>query len=329
MRRIRSSRFRSDRKRKARLILQVPAGARELPPAKLTTEVAGPSIADGDRLFASGRYEDAGRCYAALAAQNRLPAHRQAHWAYCRMVDVARRINARPKTAGEWDEIEAEIVKIQRITPNNWYGEYLHNKVAEVRRGGLRTQNKSDGVVARGRPADASQNNSDPEPRRLSRLFGKSRAATPAPAQAADMSVANNPELPLNLPQSSPNPGLAVRTGGGRADLDSTGTEGADRSSPRSDPAFQLAVAQDVPDNTTPWQVLETPNFRIFHRNALAWPNRRGRLPKRFARRRQSAGKVLPCNGRGHPRASFTSTPLAKSLPSTPNNQNPHPGFRP
>ena len=244
------------------------AGARELPPAKLPTEVAGPSIADGDRLFASGRYEDAGRCYAALVAQNRLPAHRQAHWAYCRMVDVARRINARPKTPGEWDEIEAEIVKIQRITPNNWYGEYLHNKVAEVRRGGVRIQNKSDSVVARGRPTDDTQNKLDPEPRRLSRLFGKSRAATPAPAQAADVSVANNPELPLNLPQSSPNPGLAVRTGGGRADLDSTGTEGADRSSPRSDPAVQLAVAQDVPDNTTPWQVLETPNFRIFHQNA-------------------------------------------------------------
>jgi hypothetical protein len=244
------------------------AGAGAAPPAELPAEVAGPSLADGDRLFASGRYDDAGRCYATLATQNRLPAHRHAHWAYCRMVDVARRINARPKTAGEWDEIEAEIVRIQRLTPNNWYGEYLRNKVAEVRRGGSRTQAKSNNVVVRGRAPDDSPNKPEPEPRGLSRLFGKSRAATPAPGQTADAPAANNAELPLLLPQSSSSPGPVGRQVGTGADLDSTGSHGADLSSPRSDPAVQLAVAQDVSENATPWEVLETPNFRIFHHNA-------------------------------------------------------------
>ncbi len=48
-----------------------------------------PSLKEGDRLFTAGRYDEAGRCYAALARENRLPAHRNVHWAYCRMVGVA------------------------------------------------------------------------------------------------------------------------------------------------------------------------------------------------------------------------------------------------
>ena len=237
-------------------------------PADIPTEPAGPSLADGDKLFASGRYEEAGRCYAALAVANRLPTHRQAHWAYCRMVDVARRINARPKSTAEWDEIAAEIVKIQQLTPNNWYGEYLRNKVVEVRRGGQRMQPKSDDLIVRSSASDDSKKQVDPEPRRFPRLFGKSRAASPPPAKASDAPVANNAELPLNLPQLSTPPQPASRPISGGADLDSTGPQTADRSSRTFDPAVELAVAQDVSDNTTPWQVLETPNFRIFHHNA-------------------------------------------------------------
>jgi hypothetical protein len=237
-------------------------------PADIPTQPAGPSLADGDRLFASGRYAEAGQCYAALADLNRLPAHRQAHWAYCRMVDVARRINARPKTPGEWDEIAAEIVKIQRLTPNNWYGEYLRNKVAEVRNGGRRTPPKSDNLIVRSAASDDSQKQVDPETRRFPRLFGRSRAATPAPGKPSDAPEANNAELPLNLPQLSTPPQPASRPISGGADLDSTGAQKADRSSATSDPAVELAVAQEVSDNTTPWQVLETPNFRIFHHNA-------------------------------------------------------------
>ncbi len=68
---------------------------------------------------------EAGQCYAALASENRLPANRTNHWAYCRMVAVASRMNARPASPSDWDEIEAEILSIQRLAPKLWYGEYL------------------------------------------------------------------------------------------------------------------------------------------------------------------------------------------------------------
>ena len=113
----------------------------------------GPTLEEGDRLFAAGKYLDAGKCYAALARQNRLPPQRNEHWAYCRMVDVARKINLRPRSPREWDEIEAEIVRVQRLSPNIWYGEYLRSKVAEVRKNGRKPLAKSDSLVVRGTAA--------------------------------------------------------------------------------------------------------------------------------------------------------------------------------
>ena len=61
------------------------------------------------------------------------PGGRRPHWAYCRFEAVVRRINARPRSPREWDEIEAEVRSIQRLTPGNWYAEYLINKIAEAR----------------------------------------------------------------------------------------------------------------------------------------------------------------------------------------------------
>ena len=113
-----------------------PAGAEQLP--------AGPSVHEADRLFSAKKYDEAGRCYAVLAREQRLPSNRTNHWAYCRIVGVATRMNARPKTSTEWDEIEAEIQSIQRLAPNLWYGEYLRNRLAEVRKGRSRTQAQSD-----------------------------------------------------------------------------------------------------------------------------------------------------------------------------------------
>jgi hypothetical protein len=92
-----------------------------------------------DRLFEAGRYDDAGRGYAALARQDRLPTDRRPHGAYCREVDVVRKINARPRSPREWDEIEAEIQRIQKLMPGNWFGEYLRNRVAEARGAGRTT----------------------------------------------------------------------------------------------------------------------------------------------------------------------------------------------
>ena len=56
-----------------------------------------PSLSNADRLFSTKHYKEAGQCYAALARDNRLPANRTNHWAYCRIVDVATRMNARPE----------------------------------------------------------------------------------------------------------------------------------------------------------------------------------------------------------------------------------------
>ena len=115
------------------------------------------------------------------------------------MVDVARRINARPKTPGEWDEIEAEIVKIQRLTPNIWYGEYLRNKVAEVRRGGRRLSlNRITWSCAARRPMTV-RNNSSPN-LAVSRVCSGNRAPPrPAPGQPSDALAANIAEQPLEL----------------------------------------------------------------------------------------------------------------------------------
>ena len=90
----------------------------------------------------------AGRIYAALDREHRLPAQRSHHWAYCRWVDLVRRINANPTTAEEWASIDAEIKSVQKLSPNNWYGEYLRNCVAERSRGARRPA--SDQVVLRG-----------------------------------------------------------------------------------------------------------------------------------------------------------------------------------
>ncbi len=136
------------------------------------------------------QYDEAGQCYAALARENRLPANRTNHWAYCRMVTVATRMNARPQSDAEWREIEAEIQSIQRLAPKLWYGEYLRNRLVEAR-SRSRTQPKSDNLVVRGSAPEEDQG----ETRRFPRLFGKSRAnasgskepgpADPSPSPAA------------------------------------------------------------------------------------------------------------------------------------------------
>ncbi len=158
---------------------RAPANALEpaaKPPASVDRPVAGPTVLEADQLFTAKDYGAAGECYAALASENMLPADRANHWAYCRIVGVAKRINARPKTANEWDEIEAEIQNIQRLAPKLWYGEYLRNKLAEVRKIRSRSQPQSDNLVVRGSAPDDSQGRE----RRFPRLFGKSQGAAPS-----------------------------------------------------------------------------------------------------------------------------------------------------
>ncbi len=150
------------------------------PPASVERPAEGPSLEEADRLFKAKEYVGAGECYAALASENMLPADRANHWAYCRIVGVAKRINARPKTADEWDEIEAEIQNIQRLAPKLWYGEYLRNKLAEVRKIRSRSQPQRDNLVVRGSAPDDGQ----ARDRRFPRLFGKSQRTAPSNSKA-------------------------------------------------------------------------------------------------------------------------------------------------
>ncbi len=101
-------------------LLPIPA---EAPP--------GPDVATADAAFAAGDYAQAGRVYAELARENRLPAGRRDHWAYCRSVEVVRKINAHPQSEADWAGIRAEIARIRALNPNNWLGDYLANLTAE------------------------------------------------------------------------------------------------------------------------------------------------------------------------------------------------------
>jgi hypothetical protein len=156
--------------------------------------LAGTAAADADRFFSSKKYIEAGKCYAALASENRLPENRKNHWAYCRMVDVATRMNARPSSSAQWDQIQAEIESIQQLAPQLWYAEYLRNKFAEVRKVVRRPRSASDNLIVRGSAPEEGQDGSKSQPRRLPKLFAKSNntdaPAKPQPASEEDVARA-------------------------------------------------------------------------------------------------------------------------------------------
>ncbi len=164
-----------------------------------------------------------------------MPAIRVKNWAYCRCVDVTRRINLRPTSKREWDELEAEAASIEKLVPELWLGPYLRDKIREEKRtAGPSASNqpaKSDRLVVRGSAPDDSA-----EPRfRFPRLLGRLRAdssAQPSPPPADP--DAGNSERPLVLSPGS----------------------GAEQ-------------AQSVASNSSSiaWQVHDTASFRIFHRD--------------------------------------------------------------
>lgn len=213
-----------------------PRAAPTVVPARPAEEETG--LNQADRLFTEKKYEEAGRIYARLAGQNQLPAHRRQVWAYCRWVAVVARINAHPRTDREWDNIEQEIRSVQRLTPGNWYGEYLQNRVAEARRGG-RAQARSGRLVVRGSAPEETPF-VDETPRFLL------RARSAPSAQEASASPPQG-ERPLSLPalpssrDDQPEPAAATP---------SPASDG--------DPSQPLA-----------WHVLETANFRIYHTDAV------------------------------------------------------------
>ena len=101
----------------------------------------------------------------------------------------------------EWDEIEADVQMIQRLTPGNWVGEYLRNLVAEGRGGAPRPSARSKGLIVRGsEPEEAPAPIAPPrDPLRQAtrdREPSTRSAAIPAPRLAP----APGPERPLSLP---------------------------------------------------------------------------------------------------------------------------------
>jgi hypothetical protein len=95
------------------------------------TDQVGAALRAADVAFLAAKYDEAGKLYGALDRARALPAERRSHWAYCRAVEVVRRINAKPTSAKEWASIHAEVQVIHALSPSKWFGEYLRNLVAE------------------------------------------------------------------------------------------------------------------------------------------------------------------------------------------------------
>lgn len=143
------------------------------PPSAPRSLAAPGDVAEADAAFRAKKYDEAGRIYAALAREGRLPEARKDPWAYCRMYDVVRRINAAPRTADDWASIQAEIRQIRQLSPKNWYAEYLRNLTLELAPKGRRTEAKR--VVLRGSSPEEPAAARAPAPRRA-----------PEPAKASD-----------------------------------------------------------------------------------------------------------------------------------------------
>jgi len=223
-------------------------------------------LAQADQWFTDKKYAEAGQAYARLAAQNQLPVQRKQVWAYCRWVAVVALINAHPKSDREWDDIEQEIRSIQKLTPGNWYGEYLQNRVAEARRG--RGSARAGRLVVRGSAPDENP------PPKFPRLLARARPAPVSPREAISGGAG---EQPLSLagaaaPQDSHlEPEPAAPGGGAPAPV---GDQGSQPGSPAGAVPVQqsgqesgVGAAESTPAAPLPlaWHVRETANFRIYH----------------------------------------------------------------
>lgn len=237
-----------------------PAGMTQTQPVGSNSE-----LGQADRWFTNKKYEEAGQVYARLAAKNQLPPQRKQVWAYCRWVAVVARINAHPRSDREWEDIEQEIRSIQRLTPGNWYGEYLQNRVAEARRGG-RGSARTGKLVVRGSAPDENP------PPRFPRLLARAR---PAPASPQGATSEGAGEQPLGLPavpaSQDPQPAPAAPQRAAPAGVDNPGNQPASPSDavPEPQSGFEggARAAEAAPASPLPlsWHVRETANFRIYH----------------------------------------------------------------
>ena len=237
----------------------------EMPDGSTQPSSSNSQLAQADRWFTDKKYAEAGQAYARLAAHNQLPLQRKQVWAYCRWVAVVALINAHPHSDREWDHIEQEIRSIQRLTPGNWYGEYLQNRVAEARRG-ARGSARAGKLVVRGSAPDENP------PPRFPRLLAR---AQPAPVSPRGAMSGGAGEQPLGLlaaaaPQDPhPEPQPAAPSGGAPApDGDQTSQPGSPAGAvPVQQTGRESGVrgAENTPAAPLSWQVRETANFRIYH----------------------------------------------------------------
>ena len=133
-----------------------------------------------------------------LEREGRLPASRRDHWAYCRWAEVVRQINARPSTPQEWAQIDAEIQRIQALSPNNWYGEYLRNRAAERPASGRSGKDEGDRLPWLGPRGTASSDRPVPEtaaPSRPSAGPARRRHSLGAPAGPVQWQVRETPSF--------------------------------------------------------------------------------------------------------------------------------------
>jgi hypothetical protein len=146
-------------------------------PLPLLPSTEEPSLALGDAAFRARKWPEAGRIYGTLAGTNGLPPDRRGPWAYCRAIEVVKRINARPTSPQEWAALDAEIRTIRGLAPKSWLGEYLQNLASERGRAARGRGSRSSQVIVRG-------NSPDEAPAAASARTASVPAQAPAPAPA-------------------------------------------------------------------------------------------------------------------------------------------------
>ena len=142
-----------------------------------------PGLREADAAFVTKNYVEAGRIYGALAREDRLPADRAEHWAYCRTCVVAQRINAHPRTDAEWREIQLETDRIYKLAPANYLATYVRNFVADQIATRSKRSRTNSTVVRAASPEEP--------PVRSPRA-----TRSPSPTAAAAAAAAPNPAAP-------------------------------------------------------------------------------------------------------------------------------------
>lgn len=177
---------------------QAPAPAAPSPHQDSAAKSGGePDLKAADAAFRAKKYEKAGTIYGALARDGRLPEVRRDPWAYCRMVTVVARINAAPPSPAEWEEIRTEIEAIRKLSPTNWYAEYLRSLTAELTARGSRKGDKP--LVLRGASPEEEPPAQTSRASRVHRFVppGPGPGPTEEPAPTAETATVGRPGAPI------------------------------------------------------------------------------------------------------------------------------------